>query len=206
MLTKALSGGGFARHVKAWDESRSRCATTATRSTTPTIPKPPVSNLINADNLINDGLDSACHNNRRNTWSYNQGVILGGLSVLSKETGDAKMLERAQSIATAAIAKLSDRDGILHDTCEPNCGADGVQFKGIFTRGLGVLNAAAPQARFKEFLTANAESVWRNQDANHKFGVVWSGPSDPKTAATQVSALDALLAAAGAEPAGLRTP
>ncbi len=153
------------------------------------------SGMINADNLINDGLDSTCHNNRRNTWSYNQGVILGGLSFLSKETGDAKLLERAQTVATAAIAKLTDKDGILHESCEPKCGADGVQFKGIFVRDLAVLNAAAPQARFKEFFQRNAESIWRNQDENHHIGVVWSGPSDPKTAASQVSALDGLLAA-----------
>ena len=153
------------------------------------------SGMINADHLVNDGLDSACHNNHRNTWSYNQGVVLGGLSVLSKETGDPKLLEIAQGIATAAIAKLTDKEGILHDSCEPNCGADGVQFKGIFARDLAVLNAAAPQARFREFLKRNAESIWRNQDADHRFGAVWSAPSGPKTAATQVSGLDALLAA-----------
>ncbi len=153
------------------------------------------SGMINADHLVNDGLDSACHNNRRTTWTYNQGVILGGLALLSKQTGDANLLERAQSIATAAIGKLTDQDGILHDSCEPKCGADGVQFKGIFVRDLAVLNAAAPEARFQEFFERNAKSIWRNGDARHRFGVVWSGPSDPKTAATQVSALDALLAA-----------
>ena len=153
------------------------------------------SGMINADNLVNDGLDSACHNNHRNTWSYNQGVVLGGLSVLSKETGDTKLLGRAQTIATAAIGRLTDKDGILHDSCEPRCGADGVQFKGIFARNLGVLNAADPQARFREFLQKNAASIWHSQDTDHRIGVMWSEPSDPKTAATQVSALDGLLAA-----------
>jgi predicted alpha-1,6-mannanase (GH76 family) len=153
------------------------------------------SGMINSDNLINDGLDNACHNNHRNTWTYNQGVVLGGLTALHKETGDAKLIERAKTIASAAISRLTDAEGILHDSCEPKCGADGVQFKGIFARNLATLNEAAPEARFQTFLQANAESIWRNQDADHHFGVVWSKASDPKDAATQVSALDALLGA-----------
>ena len=116
--------------------------------------------------------------------------------MLAKQTGDAKLLERAQSIALAAISRLTDQHGILHDTCEPNCGADGVQFKGIFARNLAVLNSAASDVRFRIFLQTNAEEIWRNGDPNHRFGVLWSGPSDLKNAATQVSALDALLAAA----------
>jgi predicted alpha-1,6-mannanase (GH76 family) len=161
------------------------------------------SGMINSQNLVNDGLDSACHNNHRNTWSYNQGVIVGGLAALSKQNGDPKLLERAQIIAVAAISHLTDRAGILHDSCEPKCGADGVQFKGIFARNLGILNAAAPDPRFRDFLQANAESIWRNQDSEHRFGVVWNGSSGEKNAAAQVSALDALLAAAeSAELAG----
>lgn len=90
--------------------------------------------MINENNLINDGLDinpdGSCSNNGDTTWSYNQGVILGGLVELSKATGDSEYLSEATSIAEAAIAALSE-DGILHESCEPNdCGADGSQFKG----------------------------------------------------------------------------
>jgi predicted alpha-1,6-mannanase (GH76 family) len=163
------------------------------------------SGMINADNLINDGLDAQCHNNNRTTWTYNQGVILGGLSALARQTGEAKLLERAQSIASAAILRLSGEDGILHDSCEPRCGNDGVQFKGIFMRNLATLNAAAPDPRFRRFLQTNAEKIWQVADPDHKFGVVWSGPSEVKNAATQISALDALVAAARATgaPAGI---
>lgn len=160
------------------------------------------SGMINSENLVNDGLDSACKNNRRTTWTYNQGVILGGLTVLAKLSGDAKPLEVAQSIALAAIARLTDLDGVLHDPCEPaRCGNDATQFKGIFSRNLAVLNSAAPVPGFRTFLRKNAESIWKNRDADNRFGVVWSGPSDVKNAATQVSALDALVAAAEAEGA-----
>jgi len=160
------------------------------------------SGMVNPDNLVNDGLDSACHNNRGITWSYNQGVILGGLTVLAKQSGDAEPRKAAQSIALAAIARLTDLEGILHDPCEPaRCGNDAPQFKGIFSRNLAVLNAAAPVPGFRAFLRRNAEIIWTNRDSDGRFGLVWSGPSNVKTAATQVSALDTLVSAAEAEGA-----
>lgn len=158
------------------------------------------SGMINSENLVNDGLDGACHNNRRTTWTYNQGVIIGGLTTLARLSGDRKLLEAAQAIALSAVARLTDLDGILHDPCEPaRCGNDAPQFKGIFVRNLAILNSAAPVPGFRAFLRRNADSIWKNRDADGRFGLVWSGPSDLKTAATQVSALDALVAAAAAE-------
>ena len=158
------------------------------------------SGMINSQNLVNDGLDASCKNNHRTTWTYNQGVILGGLTMLSKLTGDSKPLETAQSIALSAIARLTDLDGVLHDPCEPaRCGNDAPQFKGIFVRNLAALNASAPVPGFRSFLRRNAESIWRNRDAENRLSLVWSGTSDLKTAATQVSALDALVAAGQAE-------
>jgi predicted alpha-1,6-mannanase (GH76 family) len=158
------------------------------------------SGMINSENLVNDGLDAACHNNHRTTWTYNQGVILGGLTVLAKQSDDPKPLQAAQSIALAAISRLTDLDGVLHDPCEPaRCGNDATQFKGIFARNLAVLNSAAPVPGFRAFLRRNAESIWKNRDADGRFSVVWSGPADVKNAATQVSALDALVAAGEAE-------
>ncbi|KAL1848743.1 hypothetical protein Daus18300_013497 [Diaporthe australafricana] len=92
------------------------------------------SGMINDNNLINDGLDiqpdGSCTNNGDTVWSYNQGVVLGGLVELFVATGDSEYSSTASSIAEAAIEALSE-DGILHESCEPNdCGADGSQFKG----------------------------------------------------------------------------
>ncbi len=163
------------------------------------------SGMINSENLVNDGLDSACQNNHRSTWTYNQGVILGGLSALAKQTGDARLLERAQSIALAAISQLADKDGILHDSCEPaRCGNDAPQFKGIFVRNLAMLNAVAPDPRFRRFLQMNAEKIVQVGGPDHLFGLVWSEPSEAKNAATQISALDALVAAAEATGAAAK--
>ena len=155
------------------------------------------SGMINSQNLINDGLDlSTCKNNGQNTWSYNQGVILGGLTELNRAQKLPQLLETAQTIADAAIAHLSDSNGVLHDTCEANCGADGVQFKGIFMRNLMALNIAVPNPRYESFAITNAESVWNHsRDASDAFGQVWSGPFDAENAGSQSSALDAFIAA-----------
>lgn len=92
------------------------------------------SGMINKNNLVNDGLtikaNGTCINNGEETWSYNQGVILGGLVELYKATGNSTLLSKAVAIAEAAITVLSTK-GILHDSCENDCGADGSQFKGL---------------------------------------------------------------------------
>ena len=155
------------------------------------------SGMINADNLVNDGLDSSCHNNGKTTWTYNQGVVLGGLVSLSKATKQPGLLQPASRIATAAITKLADAQGILHDPCEPDCGEDGVSFKGIFSRNLAQLQAAAPAPHIAQSLTANADSLWnRARTPDNHFSTVWSGPPSAGNAGAQASALDALNAAA----------
>jgi predicted alpha-1,6-mannanase (GH76 family) len=154
--------------------------------------------MINAGNLVNDGLDlSTCKNNGKNTWTYNQGVILGGLVALNKVAPDSSLPATAKAIANAAISKLTDSNGVLHDTCEPKCDGDAVQFKGIFVRNLMALNDAFPDAKYRAFVDTNADSIWQKaQGPNHQFGLVWSGPFDSGNAASQTSALDALVAAA----------
>ncbi|TGO81451.1 hypothetical protein BPOR_1148g00020 [Botrytis porri] len=147
--------------------------------------------MINAQGTINDGLTS---------------VILGGLVELSKATGDSSYLGTAKSIATAAIAALSDSNGILHDACEPDCGADGAQFKGIFMRNLQKLHQASPDSSYLTFISNNAKSIWANDrnTKNNILGVNWAGPFiAPGDASTQSSALDALVAAVAVGGGGI---
>lgn len=163
------------------------------------------SGMINARNNINDGLtinaNGSCTNNGETAWSYNQGVVLGGLVELTRATGDSSYLAQADTLAAAAIELLSDSNGVIHDVaCEPNCGADGNQFKGIFMRNLGYLYQASPRAAYQTSIEENADAIWasdRNTE-NNQLGVVWSGPytaGGGPTAATQSSAMDALVAA-----------
>ncbi|KAK1834226.1 hypothetical protein QBC39DRAFT_424444 [Podospora conica] len=163
------------------------------------------SGMINADHLVNDGLhvgpDGSCVNNGSPTWSYNQGVLLGGLVELACATGNRSHLEQATEIATAAIAMLSDRDGVFREAteCEPDCGGDGSQFKGIFVRNLRYLHEAAPRDEFRDAILRNADSIWaRNRDEHGRLGIQWAGPAGAglgPNASTHSSALDVLVAA-----------
>ena len=156
------------------------------------------SGMINVQNLVNDGLTStnptACTNNGRTTWSYNQGVILGGLVELSKADHDPALLVQADAIAKAAMTNIAV-DGVLTETTVS--GNDAPQFKGIFVRNLAALYRAKPDAAYKTFIEANADSILtNNQGPYHEFGARWNGPFDSFDATRQTSALDVLVSAA----------
>ncbi len=169
------------------------------------------SGMINADHLINDGLTidqatGACTNNGKTTWTYNQGVILGALSENAQGRHNKAELQSARAIADAALAHLADAQGILHDACEPNCGEDGIQFKGVFMRNLSALNRSVHDARYTSFLTTNADSVWlKDRGDGDQFGLVWSGPPSSLNAGSHSSALDALVGAMAASPPASRS-
>ena len=161
--------------------------------------------MINSEGLVNDGLTIAkggaragsCTNNGRTTWTYNQGVILGGLVELAAATHGSALRLPAEKIATAAIGHLTDSNGILHDPCEPKCGADGVQFKGVFVRNLVMLDKARPDAAYESFIDKNADTLWKNaRGPNFQLAEQWSGPFNSANAASQTSALDTLVGAA----------
>jgi predicted alpha-1,6-mannanase (GH76 family) len=157
------------------------------------------SGMINDQHLINDGLTPDCKNNGRTVFSYNQGVVLGGLAKLSQVDRDPSLLRQANEIAKAAISELSDQDGILHDRCDKTrCGADGTQFKGVFVRNLRILVQIDPHAaQYKAFILKNADSIWSQTTAdNYQLGQAWDAPFGSTDASTQSSALDVLVAAA----------
>ncbi|HEX4714375.1 MAG TPA: glycoside hydrolase family 76 protein, partial [Ktedonobacteraceae bacterium] len=156
------------------------------------------SGMINSSNLINDGLTSSCQNNGQTTWTYNQGVILGGLTDLSKMSGNTTYLSKAESIANAAITTLIDPNGVLQEPCEPanTCNGDSAQFKGILMRNLIYLYQSGNNATDATFLQHNADSLWNNdRNSSNQLGLRWSGPFDSADATRQSSAQDALNAA-----------
>ncbi|KAG2026633.1 hypothetical protein GB937_001418 [Aspergillus fischeri] len=157
------------------------------------------SGMINANHTINDGLTESCENNGQTTWTYNQGVILGGLAELYRASPNETFLESAGEIARAAIAALSDSNGVLHEPCEPSsCTGDSTQFKGIFIRNLRLLHSVAPDEEYSRVITASADSIWANdRDANNQMGVNWAGPIEQVDASSHSSAMDALVAAIG---------
>lgn len=159
------------------------------------------SGMINGDHLVNDGLaidakTGACRNNQKMVWTYNQGVLVGALTEWARTGGGADVLTQARQIADAAVAHFSDKQGVIHEPCEPKCSADGVQFKGILMRNLRALNAEASEPQFQAAFAANADAIWtKNRTSKNTFGVVWSGPPGEPDAGTQSSAIEALVAA-----------
>ena len=149
------------------------------------------SGMINAQNLINDGLTADCANNGGTTWSYNQGVILGGLTDLYKITGDTNYLVQAEAIANAAIKRLG-RDGVLAEPREVagSEGKDVPQFKGIFIHNLAYLYEADRNPLYFDFISKCAHSVWANDRNNeNQLGLIWAGPFDSADAVRQSSAI-----------------
>jgi predicted alpha-1,6-mannanase (GH76 family) len=156
------------------------------------------SGMIGPAGLVSDGLTARCVSNNGTTWTYNQGVILGGLSALHEISGDGGYLRQAQVIADAALGSLTSPAGILEEPSEPSgCDGDQTQFKGIFVRYLHQLLRSENRPAYRAFLLANADSAWsRSRNPAGQFGVRWGGPFDKADASRQSSAAELLTAAA----------
>ncbi|GII23083.1 glycoside hydrolase family 76 protein [Planosporangium mesophilum] len=156
------------------------------------------SGMINSYHQVNDGLDASCANNGGTTWTYNQGVILGGLVELWRITGDRSHLARARQIADAAVATLVHEDptgstgSILAEPGEPaRCVGDAQVFKGIFVQNLARLHGADPDGgpAYQRFLNTNADAVWRaRQRLRRGVGPYWTQRRGRVNAATQAAA------------------
>jgi predicted alpha-1,6-mannanase (GH76 family) len=164
------------------------------------------SGMINAGNLVNDGLNGACANNGDTTWTYNQGVILSALVELWRITGDREHLRRAGSIAEATIGTLVHPDGVLREPSEAHVASrsglarfrpatrsgnkDAELFKGIFVQGLARLYDAdrAGRPELGEFLAANGDAAWHSgRDPRRGVGLIWRGPPNRVSAATHTA-------------------
>ena len=165
------------------------------------------SGMINADNLVNDGLNSDdpshCVNNGGTAYTYNQGVVLGGLYNLYVATNNVTLLNIAISIANATMTSLVYADGTLRENCElsRSCDLDAEIFKGIFVRYLGYLAhgigsahpAYLPMCRF---IQRNAATAWAtSRTIDNKVGLVWNSNGATTDVATTTSGLDLFNAA-----------
>lgn len=157
------------------------------------------SSMIGRDGLVNDGLDAQCRNNGAPRFTYNQGVVLGGLSDLTTITGDPQYRALAVETALAATRTLVTRDGVLTEPFD-ELGRDGPMFKGVFAYHLGRLVEVMPDGagrdELRRWAIRNGEAVWRaSAGGEQPIDGLWSGGSGQAGAAAQASGIAALLAA-----------
>jgi predicted alpha-1,6-mannanase (GH76 family) len=157
------------------------------------------SGLINGNHLVNDGLTATCANNGQTTWTYNQGVLIAGLSELYRATGDPTQLTAARTVADAATTSATlNPSGILREPCEPTgtCNGDQTSFKGIFVRDLAALNSALAGHPYTSYLQRQKTAATStDRTPLDMYGLRWTGPTDTVDAARQQSAVDLLNAA-----------
>ena len=174
--------------------------------------------MINAAGLVNDSPNAAGLNDNTHTiWTYNQGVILGGLCELATLTTDDGYVQRAESIADAFIvtpvasaaqvptpASSGVIDGILHERTDSDptgtkaapggVPIDGAQFKGIFIRNLARLYQRTGKDAYREFIVRNARTA-ASFARDGAYGANWAAPPDATDFVRQSCALDLLAAA-----------
>jgi predicted alpha-1,6-mannanase (GH76 family) len=148
--------------------------------------------MLTGSHLVIDGLAHCKPDLSSPTWTYNQGMLIGGLVSLARITGHRPLLGTAVQIAAAVTdsGALSPR-GILHDPCEPSCGLDGPLFKGIFMQNLQLLSDQVGGS-YQAYMHNNALAVWDSDRRGDEFGLSWSGPFDSASTARQTAALDVL--------------
>ena len=158
------------------------------------------SGMINGQNLINDGLTinsgGTCANNGGAVWTYNQGVILSGLTELYKATGDASVLNEAVQLAGASTSSPQlnpvSATAPKGELADPSAsGGDEPTFKGIYVRGVYALNSVASGAPYSCYLSRQAATAYVNdRNAADQYGNLWAGPwsSTPQGGADQPAA------------------
>ena len=176
-------------------------------------------------NGTNLAASDACKAASTSKSTYNQGMILNGLTAMYTNTGNQAYLTDAENIASAvqndthnSSPALVDSNGVLTEPCEGapyGCdqkdGKAFMQWKGVLPRSLYCLNEAARSSDYSSFLGTNADWLTKTYPLGKAagpngvtngsmdfFGFTWDNYSTTGlSAATQGSALDALLANMG---------
>lgn len=166
-----------------------------------------VSGLIAPEGTVYDGKDEVhgCAI-QPDEWTYNSGSLIGALASLYDVTGNATLVDVANKVAAGAISHFtasSKAKGVVEEPREyKSCADDCKQFKGVLMRHLDYfVQVAGDGAQFDHgFFTAQLRSLVANDCRDGAYGLHWSGPFDDAHPISQMSAIDALLAAARHAP------
>eukprot|EP01060_Flectonema_neradi_P033817 TRINITY_DN5773_c0_g1_i1.p1 TRINITY_DN5773_c0_g1~~TRINITY_DN5773_c0_g1_i1.p1 ORF type:complete len:389 (+),score=73.68 TRINITY_DN5773_c0_g1_i1:119-1168(+) len=158
--------------------------------------------MPSSNNLIRDGLQNDCTSTGE-YYTYNQGVLLHGLSALYSVTKNETISKFALSTIGSVIANMTDENGILQEPADSSGdpGPDGLQFKGIFTRYLGYFlgecaDCGSVVRSSKDFLVKNALSILRNDtNSEGQYGYLYQGPPEYTNYITHSSGFDTVAAA-----------
>jgi predicted alpha-1,6-mannanase (GH76 family) len=154
------------------------------------------SGLLDDEQQVHDSLTNSCEPTGP-IYTHNQGLVVGGLVEMWRATENDALLDRADQIAQAVLAKLTNAQGVLLEVaCDPDCGEELSLYKGIFARNLAELQAVRPRLAYQTFLIKQADALWAlSQNGEHQFGKSWQGPFDAPAAMRQAAAVDALVGA-----------
>lgn len=146
---------------------------------------------------IKDSLNRTDCTPRSYSFTYQQGVAIGGLLELNHAAPENHLLSNASAIAntTITIHRFENANGIF---LEPVGGFDNntAQFKGIFSRNLRLLNRHAPSQAYVDFATKNADSIWaKARNAEGLIAPQWDNSTKPAWASSHSSGIAGLLAA-----------
>jgi predicted alpha-1,6-mannanase (GH76 family) len=145
-----------------------------------------------------------------NQWTYNSGVIVGGLVDMAIGSGKQEYMDFAEKIAFAAMKHftLDDEEHqlgkvlverVCESTPEARCDGDQKEFKGIFVRNLGYLyqklTDSSKKVQIRQFIKDNVDSILENnrpaeEPDSFKFGCRWTGPYIDYGPVTMFSAVD----------------
>ena len=134
------------------------------------------SGLINASHLVTDGISAPGCGVSTTVWTYNQGVILEGLTELYLATGNSSVIATAETLANASTsspllnpASATAPKGELADP------SGNPTFTGAYIRGLTQLNKEV--GLYGCYLDRQSAVAYLNDrnDAD-QYGTHWAGP------------------------------
>jgi len=126
--------------------------------------------------ILSNSLDGSCKAETGTGWTYQQGVLVGGLAELAKASPEGSEPLVAQSLRLVnAVRKHMTHDDVLLESCDNQtgskaCNADARMYKGLFVRNVRYLmdylgeraGHAAIIQNYTDWLIVNAKRLLSN--------------------------------------------